>query len=535
MLKPYNDPKIDSLNIGRLNKKSLRPLFRAKIFILYSLVLVIKMVERYQVYQKEVRDPLYGYIYLTVLESKLVDTWVFQRLGRLLQNPGSSFVYPSATHTRKAHAFGVMHLAGIALKKLLVRQCRKDGDLSFRTLMTEPVVSYMNKMGELEEEKNLLDLSNTGVKWWDDKIKNDPSFVIEVLRVAALMHDVGHGPFSHIFEQAVKTIIDKDYTHEKTSVTVLRDIVDNEEKYLRKNVPELKSKEKEIISYAADVLEGKLDEKLLFLKEIIDGPIDVDKLDYVSRDAYHSGVLEYGLIDYERVLDGLRVVESDNRGKLVFSKSSIGAISRVLKALEYMYSHVYYHKTSRAVDIQLLEMLIESGKVMYELYKNNTFLQVSDDVMIYKILNQTGNKRAESLAEKYIRREIEYKMVDEVNIGIGVLLKFAQQTIEGVKSRLEKEFSDCRAKIDYYAVSPVRLDPRRIVEWLNQRIILDKDGSLKTLRDIEPTQSKEIENFGVVIRIYIEREKAANPQLVNQVKQRFREEIEREIGQYLRP
>jgi hypothetical protein len=155
--------------------------------------------------------------------------------------------------------------------------------------------------------------------------------------------------------------------------------------------------------------------------------------------------------------------------------------------------------------------------------------------MIYKILNQTGNKRAESLAEKYIRREIEYKMVDEVNIGIGVLLKFAQQTIEGVKSRLEKEFSDCRAKIDYYAVSPVRLDPRRIVEWLNQRIILDKDGSLKTLRDIEPTQSKEIENFGVVIRIYIEREKAANPQLVNQVKQRFREEIEREIGQYLRP
>jgi hypothetical protein len=70
---------------------------------------------------------------------------------------------------------------------------------------------------------------------------------------------------------------------------------------------------------------------------------------------------------------------------------------------------------------------------------------------------------------------------------------------------------------------------------LNQRIILDKDGSLKTLRDIEPTQSKEIENFGVVIRIYIEREKAANPQLVDQVKQRFREEIEREIGQYLRP
>jgi hypothetical protein len=126
-------------------------------------------------------------------------------------------------------------------------------------------------------------------------------------------------------------------------------------------------------------------------------------------------------------------------------------------------------------------------------------------------------------------------MVDEVNIGIGVLLKFAQQTIEGVKSRLEKEFSDYRAKIDYYAVSPVRLDPRRIVEWLNQRIILDKDGSLKTLRDIEPTQSKEIENFGVVIRIYIEREKAANPQLVDQVKQRFREEIEREIGQYLRP
>jgi HD superfamily phosphohydrolase len=494
------------------------------------------MVESYQVYQKEVRDPLYGYIYLTVLEAKLVDTWVFQRLGRLLQNPGTSLVYPNATHTRKAHSLGVMHLAGIALKKLLARQCKKDGDLRFQTLLTESVVSHMNKKGELEEEKNLLDLTNTGVDWWDNKIERDPSFVIEVLRVAALMHDVGHGPFSHIFEQAVKTIIEdyKDYTHEKTSVTVLRNIIDNEGEYLAKNVPRLTSKEKEIITRAAEVLEGKLDVKLPFLKEIIDGPIDVDKLDYVNRDAYHSGVLEYGLIDYERVLDGLRVVKSDNKGKLVFSKSSIGAISRTLKALEYMYSHVYYHKTSRAVDIQLLEMLTESKTVMNGLLKNNMFLQVSDDVMIYKILKEESSKRAKRLAEKYLRRELEYKMVDEIKVGLGVLLKLAQQTIEGVKKKLEDEFSKYWAKFDYYAVSPVRLDPKRIVEWLDHGIILDKDGSLKTLRDIEPTLSKEIENFGVVIRIYIEREKATDPQLVNQVRQRFRVEVESEIGQYLR-
>jgi uncharacterized protein len=487
--------------------------------------LFIKMVESYQVYQKEVRDPLYGYIYLTKLEAKLVDTWVFQRLGRLLQNPGTSLVYPNATHTRKAHSLGVMHLAGIALKKLLVRQCKKDGDLCFQTLLTEPVVIPTNKEGELEQEENLLDLSNTGVDWWDDKIKSDPSFVIEVLRVAALMHDVGHGPFSHIFEEAVKINIDKKYTHEKTSVFILRDIVANESEYLRKDVTRLTSEEKQIIEYAACVLEGTPPDKLMFLKEIIDGPIDVDKLDYVNRDAYHSGALEYGLIDYERVLDGLRVVESDKQGKLVFSKSSIGAISRTLKALEYMYSHVYYHKTCRAADIQLLDMLKESKTVIEDLYNKKRFLQVSDDVMIYKILYEEKNNRAKDLAEKYRRRELEYKMVDEEKIGLGLLLKPIGDYIKGRKDTLEKQFSGVGAKIDYYAASPVRLDPERIVKWLNSPIILDKDGSLKKLEDIEPTLSEEVKNFGVVFRIYIKRESARNSQVVDQVKESFRKEL----------
>jgi HD superfamily phosphohydrolase len=491
------------------------------------------MVESYQDYQKEVRDPLYGYIYLTLLETKLVDTWVFQRLGSLLQNPSTSLVYPNATHTRKAHSLGVMHLAGIALKKLLVRQCKKDGDLCFQTLLTEPVVIPMNKEGKLEQEKNLLDLSNTGVDWWDDKIKSDPSFIIEVLRVAALMHDVGHGPFSHIFEEAVKIIIDKEYTHEKTSISILRDIVANESEYLRKDVTRLTSEEKQIIDHAACVLEGTLPDKLMFLKEIIDGPIDVDKLDYVNRDAYHSGALEYGLIDYERVLDGLRVVESDKQGKLVFSKSAIGAISRALKALEYMYSHVYYHKTSRAADIQLLDMLKESKTVIEALYNKKRFLQVSDDVMIYKVLHEEKNNRAKELAEKYRRRELEYKMVYEEKIGLGLLLNLTREKIEGMKDGLENKFRHVGAKIDYYAVSPVRLDPERLVKWLNSTIILDKDGSLKTLEDIEPTLNEEVKNFGVVARIYIKREAARDLQLVDQVKERFRKELG-EFKQYLK-
>jgi hypothetical protein len=426
-----------------------------------------------------------------------------------------------------------MHLAGIALKKLLVRQCKKDGDLCFQTLLTEPVVIPMNKEGKLEQEKNLLDLSNTWVDWWDDKIKSDPSFIIEVLRVAALMHDVGHGPFSHIFEEAVKIIIDKEYTHEKTSISILRDIVANESEYLRKDVTRLTSEEKQIIDHAACVLEGTLPDKLMFLKEIIYGPMDVDKLDYVNRDAYHSGALEYGLIDYERVLDGLRVVESDKQGKLVFSKSAIGAISRALKALEYMYSHVYYHKTSRAADIQLLDMLKESKTVIEALYNKKRFLQVSDDVMIYKVLHEEKNNRAKELAEKYRRRELEYKMVYEEKIGLGLLLNLTREKIEGMKDGLENKFRHVGAKIDYYAVSPVRLDPERLVKWLNSTIILDKDGSLKTLEDIEPTLNEEVKNFGVVARIYIKREAARDLQLVDQVKERFRKELG-EFKQYLK-
>jgi HD superfamily phosphohydrolase len=198
-----------------------------------------------------------------------------------------------------------------------------------------------------------------------------------------------------------------------------------------------------------------------------------------------------------------------------------------------MYSHVYYHKTSRAADIQLLDMLKESKTVIEDLYDKKRFLQVSDDVMIYKVLHEEKNNRAKVLAEKYRRRELEYKMVYEEKIGLGLLLNLTREKIEGMKDGLENKSRHVGAKIDYYAVSPVRLDPERLVKWLNSTIILDKDGSLKTLEDIEPTLNEEVKNFGVVARIYIKREAARDLQLVDQVKEEFRKELG-EFKKYLK-
>lgn len=476
----------------------------------------------YHVYLKEVRDPIYGYIYLTPLETRIIDTIVFQRLARLLQNPGTAYVYPNATHTRKAHSLGVMHLAGMALRKLLARQCSDDMRSKWlHPVLTEPVVIKMNKLGKIEKEKELDDLTNTGCKWWDDKIGEDPAFILEVVRIAALMHDVGHGPFSHIFEQAVnQTKVNPDFKHEQMSVKLLTNI----EHYINPEAPKMKDEEKEIIELASKVLQKEQVKenwpKLLFLNELIDSPIDVDKLDYVNRDAYHAGPLEYGMIDYERVLDGLRV----SNGKLLYSESSIGAIDRTFKALEYMYSNVYYHKTCRAVDLQVYEMLISNQTLLEEIMDNEEeYLKWSDDKLLYHI-RDNGKGNSKKLADDLLARRLKYKSVAERKLPIGKLFSLAQPGLGQKQQSLEKMFKGLGAKVDHFAVSPVRLEAQKLVEWLKLEIFFTREGKLAKLDNISPLLSNAVQNFSVVARLYVERQKATDTE-VEKAKQEFDREF----------
>jgi HD superfamily phosphohydrolase len=192
-------------------------------------------------YWGEIKDPVHGYVYINEAEKQLIDSYPVQRLRRLRQLAGSEFVYSGANHTRFEHSIGVMYLAG-----------------------------------ELTENQNLSQLLSEEE--------------IQIVRMAALLHDVGHGPFSHVFEHLLVKFLKK--THEDMTQWLIQ-----------------KSELHDIINglgYDADAVAklavGKLrNPGKAFLDQIIQSAVDVDKLDFVVRDTYHTGA-EYGYVDVFRLI-----------------------------------------------------------------------------------------------------------------------------------------------------------------------------------------------------------------------------------------
>ena len=178
----------------------------------------------------EIRDPIHGYIYATEFERKIIDTAAFQRLRRIRQLAGCHLVYPGGQHSRFEHVIGCMYLAG------------RVGDV----------------------------LSSKGIGFGEDDAQR--------LRIAAVLHDVGHGPFSHMFEEVMA---DKtEFTHEDMTQRIIREteIGDILEKYgySKKGISELAI--------------GKSSQEKRYMNDVIGGGLSVDIMDYLLRDSYFTGV-----------------------------------------------------------------------------------------------------------------------------------------------------------------------------------------------------------------------------------------------------
>ncbi|MGC8849463.1 MAG: HD domain-containing protein, partial [Candidatus Bathyarchaeia archaeon] len=210
-----------------------------------------------------IKDPLYGYIQITEAERNVIDTYPFQRLRRIKQLSGSEFVYPAANHTRFEHSLGTMYLAGVVGENLPVG---------------------------LEEDE------------------------IQLLKFAALLHDVGHGPFSHVFDSYLTKYLNK--THEDMTVTIIEETelgeALNREGFDPKSVGRLAS--------------GNLkDPSKPYLDQVIVGAVDVDKMDFVSRDSYHTGA-GYGYTDIFRLIYTMDVHE----GELMVNATAIPTLETFL-------------------------------------------------------------------------------------------------------------------------------------------------------------------------------------------------------------
>jgi hypothetical protein len=222
---------------------------------------------------------------LSAAEWNAVDTPVFQRLRRVRQLAMTHLVYPGALHTRFEHSIGVRHIA----RRLAgsIGLSRDDG---------------------------------------------------EVVQTAALLHDVGHGVFSHVSEQVIDDLSGADGVHEAVSVAIMR------------TDPDLHAAlGRELCERAAEIvgLEGPRS----VMRDIVSGPTDADKLDYLLRDSYYAGV-SYGRYDLERIIDTARVIApSSAQTQLGFDADDIYAVEEMRMARHHMHRQVYGHKTRLATDI----------------------------------------------------------------------------------------------------------------------------------------------------------------------------------------
>ena len=276
---------------------------------------------------KIINDPVHGFINIPhEILFDVIEHPYFQRLRRISQTGLLNLIFPGATHTRFHHALGAMHLMFTALTTLKLKGVKIS----------------------IEEEKAAL--------------------------LAILLHDIGHGPFSH----ALENMLMDDWHHEKLSLLLMNKM--NEE-----FIGEL--------SMAIEMFQGKYQRK--FFNQLISSQLDVDRLDYLKRDSFYTGVAE-GNVNTQRIISMMNVSDDE----LVIDAKGIYSIENFLTARMFMYWQVYYHKTSALAEYLLVKILdrakflVSQGKQLpasenltYFLHKNQFEKATEEDIQRFTELD----------------------------------------------------------------------------------------------------------------------------------------------------
>lgn len=241
-------------------------------------------------FHKIINDPVYGFI---TVDDELINQIIahpyYQRLRRIHQMAMAHLVYPGAVHTRLHHSLGAYHLMRCALQEL------------------------KSKGIEITPQEE------------------------QAAKIAILLHDIGHGPFSHALEQVMAEGMD----HEHISMMLIK---------------ELNQQFKGQLQMAVEIFTNQYHKK--FLYQLVSGQLDVDRMDYLTRDSFFTGVSE-GAIGYDRILKMLTV----HNGELMVEEKGIYSIEKFLVARRLMYWQVYLHKTVLSAE-QMLQRIIKRARLI---------------------------------------------------------------------------------------------------------------------------------------------------------------------------
>ena len=340
-----------------------------------------------------IRDPVQDWIQCSKLEMQIVDSPLFQRLQWVSQLNSVKHVYPGGVHSRFLHSLGVMKLAGQYMTHLL------------ETLDNIP-------------DYNLVPELRT-------KFYN-------LARIAGLLHDIGHGPFSHAFDRAIYSqiygVIDGGHDFHRFKMV--------KSPLLKPLLLECGIEPHELIAvWNSDTDEYRASSEINknwydIIRVVVQGPLGADRMDFTSRDSYFTGTLHLGTIASGRIIGNTRLlpIKEDEHGKIIDEDSNdkdekgiiklrihyhIKCISDVIQAMSgryYMYDSVYLHKTSSAANILIERMLKSSAhylKIVEQTDDLSDFQWLNDSTMIGSILSYRGYDKGMIEAKKYCRMYLQ--------------------------------------------------------------------------------------------------------------------------------
>ena len=334
----------------------------------------------------EIKDPIHGYIELTPTERSILDTPQFQRLRRIKQLSTAHLTYPGAEHTRFHHSLGVMHISGEIAQRLM--------DI---------------ELVDTEEHAKI--------------------------RIAGLLHDIGHGPFSHLFEEVMEK---RGMNHEQMSERIIQETIIGD-------ILESNGIEKQEIGTLSI---GRLDYHKPYINNIIAGQFSADVLDYLPRDSYFSGV-EYGRVDIDRLVRSINVVDD----ALAVKDTALYVLEEMVIARYMMFKAVYFHRSVRSAEVMLVRAmeLAEDELDITGFETIDQYIQLDDNSLIHLLNTLKGSKSRESqtsyeLTQGFLNRKL-LKCAYETVIHRRDRLTTNIMLMGNIRENLEKDIA-AEAEID---------------------------------------------------------------------------------------
>ena len=377
---------------------------------------------------KVLKDPVHSYIHINYeVVWQCIDSKEFQRLRRIRQLGGDFQVYPTAEHSRFSHSLGVYEIV--------------------RRMVTE-IKSLSNELSEYDKVSVML---------------------------AGLLHDVGHGPFSHAFEHVTN------HSHEDYTVKII--LGDTELNSVLSKVS--KNLPHDIVAIIQHTHKNDI------LNQIVSGQLDADRMDYLLRDSYFTAT-SYGQFDLERILRTMRVRKiDDDKKQLVVKYTGIHSVEDYIMARYQMYWQVYYHPVARSYEtvfIQLFKRLNDIFKVNKDYFSDikvlvpfleksevtvEEYFRLDENSLLYccTLIQEKDDKIAADLADRLLNRKL-FEYVD-----------YNEDNLEQIKNMLKENNYDMNYYLRIESIEASLYSPYKgrkiLIEKLDEKIVaLEKASTI---------------------------------------------------------